>query len=466
LAVFRPIATSILLSAVTCQPLAAQTAVVPYRDEIVQRLHQLLATGFPLDNEHDDGEWLQVAVNYAIRLGDRQIEHLAMRAAVPLRARVARPVSSTAAPTAIEVASYLVLRLPRAIPYVAWIESSLDAGPFIPLDTQASGTLRTVDLARLGTGALRPGTHIVRLRARLVFGNPQQPVHSEVREFAPVGYALYDDLHGSPVDARRFIYSPASLAASDLDPLLPAEPVLQWLGRVLSSPDRVADARMWTSRYCSELKDEHRSAHTGGICTVIPFVAGSSLGQIWVRTGHVEDADTGIVWFHSRPSVEAVFLADGAVSRLAALPGLLDRPVGHTGGELTLSAADIVITPTAPRPGVPVKAVITLHNHGDTAVQNVLLEVVHADGLTEGTLRRFLIDIPAFGSQSVSVEVSFRSGYGLVVALPFVRGHGLSHDVLVGPPLEGLCAFRPINLAAAPRDYLRTAGDLSGCHSR
>ena len=96
----------------------------------------------------------------------------------------------------------------------------------------------------------------------------------------------------------------------------------------------------------------------------------------------------------------------------------------------TVSAPEIVITPAAPKQGAAAKVVITLHNHGEMTVQNLKLEVVHLDGLTGGGMRHFVFDIPAFGSQSVTVELSFRNGYGLVLALPFIKDHGIAHDLV------------------------------------
>ena len=220
---------------------------------------------------------------------------------------------------------------------------------------------------------------------------------------------------------------------------------------------------MWTSRYCSELTDEHHAARDGGgICTVIYFNDGGSLGQIWLRTGSVE---AGVVWSAARtPSVEALFLSDGrAASRLSALPTLLDQPYEPYRRDRTVPAPEIVITPAAPKQGATAKVVITLHNQGEVTVQNLKLEVVHLDGLTGGGMRHFVFDIPAFGSHSVTVEVSFRNGYGLLVAMPFIKDHGIVPDV-VGPPLESPCVVRIVNGAAAPRDYLRTtAGHMPQC---
>ena len=466
--VLRLAAIPLLFLLLGSQSVSAQTPVVPYRDEIIRLLQQLLATGYPLDNEHDDGEWLQAAVGYAVQVGDREVEHLAIRAAVPLRPRVYRPVSTAQAPTAIEILSYEVLKLPRPIPYSARIESSVDGGPCVDVGSQASGTTKGFRLAQLGADALRPGAHVVRMRAHIVFGDPQQPVHSEVRELASIAYALYDEQRGQAVDERRFIYSPAAFKASDFDPLLPSQPLLQWLTSVLSGRAELADSRMWTSRYCTELTDEHQAAQdAGGICTVIYF-SGFWLGQIWFRTGHVEISDTGAVWHPAeRPSFEALLLSNGrAAPRLSALPALLDQPYDPNPRDRTVSAPEIVLTPASPKPGAIAKAVITLYNGGERAVQNLKLEIVHLDGRTDGGMRHFEIDIPPFSFKSVSLDVTFRSGYGLIVALPFVKDHGLPQDVM-GEPLDSPCAVRVVNAAAAPRDYLRTnMRHLTDCVSR
>jgi hypothetical protein len=467
-AVLRTLAIGVVLLSLTSQPVFAQAPTFPYRADVVRMLQQLVATGYPLDNEHDDGEWLQALVNYAVAVRDGEIEHLAMRAAVPLRARVDRPVSTIEAPAHLEVLSYQVLELPRPVPYTARIEASIDDGPYLDLGTQASGTPLSIRLDRLGASALRAGTHVVRVRARMVFGDPQQPVHSEVRELAPMTYALYDEQHGTTADARRFIYSPTSFKASDFDRRLPSQPLMRWLGEALSKRAELADARMWTSRYCSELTHEHHAKHdAGGLCTVIYFSNGSAVGQLWFRTGRVDASDDGPSWRQERPSFEALRMSNGrAASRLSALPSLLDEPYDPDIRVRTVSAPDIVITPAAPKRNVTAKAVITLHNSGDVAVQNLKLEVVHLDGSKEGGMRHFVIDVPPHGSTSVSLDVAFRNGYGLIVALPFIKDHGIVQD-LMGAPLDTPCAVRVVNAAAAPRDYVRmSVGHLTYCVSR
>lgn len=474
--VLRLAAIPVLLLTLLSGSFSAQPSQVPYRHEIIRLLQQLVTTGYPLDNEHDDGEWLQAAVNYAIHMRDQEIEQLAIRAAVPLRARITRPITSTDAPASIEVLSYRVLELRRPVSYVARIESSLDGSPFMEVGSHDSigpnhsfgGTI-SIDLRRLGAAALRPGSHHVRLRARMVFGDPHQPVYSEVRELPPIAYALYDEHRGQRADARQFIYSPAAFKASDFDPLLPSQPLLQWLNTVLASRAELADPRMWTSRYCSELTDEHLAAHdAGGLCTVIYF-SGGWLGQLWFRTGHVETSDSGATWhLAERPSIETLLISNGRVgTRLSALPALLEPPYEtEQPRDRTVSAPEIVMTPAAPKRGAPAKAVITLHNSGELSIQNLKLEIVHLDGPADGGMRHFVIDIPPLSSKSVSLDVTFRSGYGLIVALPFIKDHGLVHDVM-GPPLDSPCAVRVVNAAAAPRDYLRAnMGHLTDCVSR
>ena len=466
--VARLTAIWVLLFSLNSHTASGQTSGFPYRDDAVRMLQRLIDTGYPLDNEHDDGQWLQAVVDRAIPMRDREIEHLAIRAAYPLRVRVTRPVSTVAAPAGIEILSYKVLELRRPVPYSASIEASLDDGPYVDLGSQSAGSNRGVRLEQLGDGALRPGTHHVRLRARLVFGDPDAPFHAEVRDLAPIAYALFDDLQVQN-DARRFVYSPATLTAFEIDPLLPSQPLLHWLVRVLGPRGDVSDSLMWTSRYCSELTREHHASHdVGGLCTVIYFARHSDgwVGQLWFRTGDVEVSETGASWYPlERPSLEALFLSDGrAAARLSSLPALLEQPYEKHPADRSLSTPEVLVTPAAPQRGGLAKVTVTVRNEGEITLENVVLEVLVADGLTGAAQRWFVVDVPAFGSSSVSIEGSFSTGYGMVFALPFLKGHGLAPEVTIGPPLSGTCAIRFVNAAAAPRDYFaQTAAHKPEC---
>jgi len=455
-------------------PVAGQSRDFPYRDAIVTGLERLILTGLPADNGHDDGEWLQRAVTYAIERGDRQIEQLAIRAAAPLLTRVTRPVSAseavaTDAPAFLEITSNEVLQLRTRVPYVAYIEAALDDGRFEDLDPQAFGEMRTIPLARLGPSALRPGPHHVRLRARLVFGDQANPLFEEPRDLMPVAYAIYDPAAAGPPDARAFTFAPAAVAARDLDLLLPEQPVARWLHETIAARGSAQDSSiMWTSRFCAERTQEHRTPqYSGGICTVALFDAGL-LGQIWFRTGHLDIAASDATWtLYERPVVEAVIFSTGHVAtRLSAVGSLLDQARYGTEATLPLSAPDIVVRPGAAR--VPPKAVVTLHNSGDVVIQNVLLQVALVDGRSGGRIQTFLIDVPALGSESVSLDMDMREPYGLVAAHVMLVGHGLTTDVMVEPQPMGLCAFQVVNPAAAPRGFPipDTDGNLTGCLRR
>ena len=462
---------AVLLAAIE-RPVAGQSRDFPYRDAVVHRLHRLIATGLPVDTGHDEGEWLQLAVTYAIQRGDREIEQLAMRAAAPLRLRVTRPVSSsegsaTDGPAALEITSHEVLQLRRKVPYVAYIEGSLDGGDFMDLGQQASGQGSAIPLARLGPLALRPGPHHLRLRARLLFGELENPEFEEARDLMPVAYALYDPTAAGPPDARVFTFGVTEVPAVDLDPLLPKRRFTQWLTETVGAR-RGDGSVMWTSRFCSErTQEQHTPQYSGGICTVAYFDAGL-LGQIWFRTGYVEITPTEAMWtLDERPSVEAVLLSTGhAASRLSALPDLLDQAHNGVAASLPLSVPDIVVRPGGR--GVPAKAVVTLHNSGETTIQNVLLQVVLADGRSGARMQTFVIDVPPSGAESVSLDMDLRQPYGLVAAHVMLVGHGLTPDIMVDPDPMARCAFHIVNPAAAPRGYPipLTDGNLAGCERR
>lgn len=58
----------------------------PQRKALIRALEALIATGEPGHTTHDAGEWLQLAVDDAIRRGDTDVERIAIRAASPLTA--------------------------------------------------------------------------------------------------------------------------------------------------------------------------------------------------------------------------------------------------------------------------------------------------------------------------------------------------------------------------------------------
>jgi hypothetical protein len=115
---------AVLLGALTVAPVSTQRAAFPYRGDAVRLPKHLIANGYPLDNEHEQGEWLQQAVNYAIHRGD---ERSSIWTFAP-PCRFERRLRDRSAPSARERRSKCcriasshcrVLALPRPAPCVA-----------------------------------------------------------------------------------------------------------------------------------------------------------------------------------------------------------------------------------------------------------------------------------------------------------------------------------------------------------
>src|SRR5688572_13776170 len=87
------LAACLMLLSVT--PLGAQGArpSESARRRVIAALETLMITGEPRHTSHDEGQWLQTEVNAAVARGDAEITSLAQRAAIPLIARAASPVS-------------------------------------------------------------------------------------------------------------------------------------------------------------------------------------------------------------------------------------------------------------------------------------------------------------------------------------------------------------------------------------
>ena len=83
------------------------------RARLVAALERLITTGEPRHTNHDEGEWLQHAVDEAIGRGDRGIERLAIRAAAPIVARVSR--LAAAHPELVELELNPVLAGPAGV---------------------------------------------------------------------------------------------------------------------------------------------------------------------------------------------------------------------------------------------------------------------------------------------------------------------------------------------------------------
>jgi hypothetical protein len=457
-----------LTPAASAQPAGA----ADQRTATIRALEALIATGTPVHGTHDAGESLQRAVDDAIRTGDREVEQLAVRAAAPLTARVSRPVSPDDDLPSLEINALTVLSLPRPLQYSAQIHASLDGGPLFHAWDQKSGTGAgfRVDL-RLGAAAARPGAHHLRLRAHLTFGDPERPSSTEVRDLPELFYAIYDGRTPSLVDARRFIYSPAAAAASDIDPVLPGESFPVWLSGILSARRAGREpAPQWVSHYCSERTEEAGSPpDQTAICSVIYFQAPGGIGQVWFRTADVRVEEDRIDWVPRSPArLEALIIGDSAPEypRLSMLPGLLDTDAALLPkGDVAIDPSDIVITPPIPRRGRASKVVVTVHNRGQADLHKVLVLVSHGHSpTTRGTVRQFVVDIPAANSVNVTLDAQFPQGYGVLMAMALqVTEHAPSVSSTYDPTPTDACAFRLVNARGAPSGYLASFGDMSGC---
>jgi hypothetical protein len=335
------------------------------RRALTAALESLIATGEPRHVTHDEGQWLQLAIDDAIARGDREIEMLAIRAASPLTASISRPVSSARDLPAISFDASAVLRVKRAIPYTARVFASIDGGELVAVRALRSGR---GEGGRVDTGlsdaAARPGFHVVRLRAELTFGTGADgaPSWTESRILQPLVYAVYDPVADSGAAIRALVYGPASTPVRELDPLLGDEPFAAWLSGLLSSRRGDRDSGPdWMSQYCDERTGEAgtKSAPTA-ICAVVYFQSRGEIGQIWFRTADIREAEHGIEWVPAAPPrFEGLVVLQSAPEsqRLSSLPSLLDtaapsRPVGdisvarqaHLANSPTLTSPAMTLT--------------------------------------------------------------------------------------------------------------------------
>jgi len=438
------------------------------REWLIRGLETLIATGTPEHTTHDLGEQMQRAVDDAIGRGDTGIEQLAIRAASPLTASMTTPASSTASLPSLELNALTVLRLPRPMAYAARMYVSLDGGGFVQVADQASGKRGGFRVDRLGTAAVQPGFHHVRVRAHLTFGDPAAPAWTEVRDLPQVFYALYDVNAASQNDARRFVYAPAAVPVRDLDPLLGDEPFAVWLAGLLSKHRGRRDSPPdWASQYCSERTAEAGSRpRPTAICSVVYFGV-KDMGEIWFHTADVRGTGDGVEWVGvSPPEFEGLVIRGSAPEsqRLSMLPLLLetDRAFRPT-GDVAVAPGDIVITPSSPKPGAPAAVTVTVRNQGQGDLDKALVYVTFGSALTaQGQTRQFVIDLPAQGSVDITLDAVFPQGFGFVMAHATQIGeYAPLYSWTPDPTPDDACAFRIVNPGAAPPGYAESLRDQS-----
>jgi hypothetical protein len=140
------------------------------------------------------------------------------------------------------------------------------------------------------------------------------------------------------------------------------------------------------------------------------------------------------------------------------------RPVG----DIAIAPDDIVVQPDAPAPGAPVSVAITVRNQGLGDLFKVAVGVIYGvNPLERGTVRQFVVDVPAQGAAVVKLDAAFSSGYGFILAHGMQVGEHAPHDSWTPDPTpEDACAFRIVNRRAAPPRYVESLGDTSGCRGK
>jgi hypothetical protein len=437
--------------------LAAGGASTPETDRtrVIAALQRLMTTGEPRHIEHDEGQWLQNAVNAAFARHDAEIERLAQRAAMPLLARVTSPVSSTRDLPSLSIEMWTVLKVPKPHTYTAAIAVSVDGGDLVSIGTFSKGqggTLRTM-LPAIASAA---GLHHLRLRAVLTFANGSG-LAPETRDLPEIVYALYDERVNKPGDARFFIESVASVSAQRLDGALPPVRFDAWLRQVVlqHGGEGVETPAEWRTAYCDErLLEAGIHPRTRDLCVVADIYVRDGLagvGHVWIRTGRVELTDTDVRWLAETPSFEGLMLRGVEIETLSALPDILETPADRWPvGDAAVAPEDMTLTVRGN--SVHVEAVV--RNTGTAKLHNVMVMVsITADG-TRDVRRNFVVDVPRNGATTVTANLPLLDRYGAVVVHAMEMGeHALPHFFVVTLTQEDSLAFRIINPAQAPKGY-------------
>lgn len=481
----RLVACFVAFCVAACASISAAQSPETSRAHLISALERLIAGGPKGHAEHDDLQWLQLAVTDAISRGDKEIERLAVRAAAAVTVQISRPVSPISELPSLDVLAQSLLQLPRPIAYTAQILASFDSGEFVkihdlglrPGQSPTDGLRVGERIDRLHAAAATPGLHFIRLKARLRFRSAAASDASwaEERDLPPVAYAVYDDASVAPASlaARAMVYAPALVSARVFDQDLPEQPFASWLANLVAAHRAKPDEKIyWRTQYCSE-----RTAEAGmrpdvsAVCAIVDFGVIGHIGNIWFRTAEIHRDGDGVKWTPVSPPVfEGFTLTEVAQEsqRLSKLPGLIEadrrlKPMG----DVSINPDDIVILPAGSQSGAPLSAKITVRNQGTGDLFKVL---VYVSAVTRpearGTTRQFVLDLPAQQSATIDLEIGFPEGYGVVLAHALqISEHSPFDNWTPDPTPEDACAFRVFNLKAAPPRYIESLG-ADGCNGK
>jgi hypothetical protein len=440
---------------------AAGQITAASRQILIEALERMIETGEPHHDSHDQGEILQRAVMAAIAQHDAEVELLATRAAVRVSARIVRPVIAVTDTVPLGLSARFALKLPRQVRYDADVIASLDGGDTIHLGRIAADE-ETFELAKaLPWTARVPGAHHLRLRVLLTYEGDAAPP-PEYRDLPELVFAVYDSERESFADARVFLFSPAGVSAQLLDNRLPDMPLALWLNSLLvARGGEPIHEYSWRSFYCDERTREPWLPYRRlDVCSVFLFQLGDALGQIWIRTGRVELAETAVQWLAGTPAVEAIRFIRPVPSEtydLAHLENILDTvPDQWARADVSIKPDDIVITRNQRRPNAA-HVSVTIRNNGDTDLYAVYVQFFGGD-FEQPSARFFLRDIPRRDAVQIEADVTYPRGYGIAVVqlMPGLTDYSPWIDGPAEDPTpEDNAAFRAINPQRAPAGYVK-----------
>ena len=453
------VVTLFLTLALLVSPPASAAQANSARERLIAALEQMIATGEPHHSEHDEGDVLQRALDRALRQDDPELEQLAMRAAASIVATVIRPIVTTDQMPPLHIAARVALKLPHSVAYTADIYGSLDGAEPVLLGRIDCGKA-SFDLSRsLPVSARVPGPHHLRLQARIIFqvSDGTAAPDPEWRNLSELVYAVYDREVERPDDARLFVYLPRYVSAQQLDWRLPQMPFEYWLNMLLMQRGgEPLDELFWSSQFCSDRTQEPGTRPRRlDICSVLHFQIGTSVWQLWTRTGRINFTADSVEWLATTPAFEAFRLVQGGStesSDLSELERFLDAaPEDRPVPDASIAPEDVVITPVGGKRNT-VTVAATFRNKGRTNLYGAYIEIIAGDFDQPTTIRRFLRDIPAQGSVGIEVDVAVPKGYGMALfqIIPSLSEYSPWIFPPDQPQSDDLMAYRFINPHRAP----------------
>lgn len=441
--------------------------------ELFAALERLRDTGQPVHTDHDEGELLQWELDRRLP-GNPDLLRAARRAAAPITAQLAPPISSPGDLPAVSISSRTILQRPASERYAATIAVSVDGGEWLELcdvrpDASCGRNLESVPGLRVG-----PGFHELAVQARI----RHEDGDTETRTLPSLAFAVADRSPARPRDdPSAFLGSAVALSTRALSGALPEMSLGAWLESLRTSDVKV-DTILWRSAWCGlGIRSELAETDMRQLCAVAMVAAGrpGPVGEIWIRVGSVEPADGRIHWQLSEPSLERVLVRiDRSISlpSIDLLPVLLREPQTHwPAADVSIDPVDITFEPLeisgagAQGSARTYLARAIVRNQGDAPASGLTFTLMTGSREDRLILRRFVRDVPARGTVELHQRVTVPAGYGwlLLHALP-LSDHAPSGEWDPIGDLHLAMSFRVVNPDLAPPGFARWIADRFCAH--